>query len=162
MPPCASRSEELPTLSGPPTEMAAQEPLSSGSRLRVTAPNCALREQATTFRGFRADAIVFDTIECPLASLAELDVYRGRRGRTRGGALIGGLVSVSETVLVTAFSAGCDFECDVEAELVGGILIFGGLPVGLLGAGIGALTSGTLDSTQRRRAVPASPSAANI
>ena len=39
---------------GAAIEIAAQEPLASGSRVRVTAPDCALRGEAATFRGLAA------------------------------------------------------------------------------------------------------------
>ena len=51
---------------GASTEMAAQEPLASGSRVRVTAPDCALRGQAATFRALRADTLVLETDGVPL------------------------------------------------------------------------------------------------
>ena len=76
---------------GAPTEIAAQEPLrvEPGERVRVTAPDCALRGQAATFRALRADTLVLDTTECPLASTIRLDVNRGRKSNARLGAAIG-------------------------------------------------------------------------
>ncbi len=82
---------------GASTEIAAQELLASGSRVRVTAPDCALRGQAATFRALRADTLVLETTECPLSSVTRLDVSRGERSRWArglgvgflGGALIG-------------------------------------------------------------------------
>ena len=47
---------------GAPTEMAAQEPFvfEPGVRVRVTAPDCDLRGQATGFQALRADPLVLE------------------------------------------------------------------------------------------------------
>ena len=74
---------------GPLTEITAQESLASGSRVRVTAPECALSGQAATFRVLRADTLVLDTAECPLASVTRLDVSIGRKSHILLGAGIG-------------------------------------------------------------------------
>ena len=74
---------------GASTEIAAQEPLASGSRVRVTAPDCALRGEAATFRALRADTLVLETTECPLASVTRLDVSRGQKSHVLLGAGIG-------------------------------------------------------------------------
>ena len=71
------------------TQIAAQEPLASGSRVRVTAPDCALRGQAATFRALRADTLVLETTECPLASVTRFDVSRGQKSRAGIGILVG-------------------------------------------------------------------------
>ncbi len=76
---------------GASTEMAAQEslPVEPGVRVRVTAPECELRGQAATFRALRADTLVLETTECPLASVTRLDVSRGRKSHALLGATIG-------------------------------------------------------------------------
>ena len=74
---------------GASTQIAAQEPLASGSRVRVTAPDCALRGQAATFRALRADTLVLETTECPLASVTRFDVSRGQKSRAGIGILVG-------------------------------------------------------------------------
>ena len=75
---------------GASTGIAAQEPLASGSRVKVTAPECELRGRATLrFRALRADTLVLGTTECPLASVTHLDVSRGQKSHARVGAVIG-------------------------------------------------------------------------
>ncbi len=77
---------------GAPTEIAAQEPLvfEPGVRVRVTAPDCGLRGRATLrFRALRADTLVLDTTECPLASVTRLDVSGGQKSHALLGAGIG-------------------------------------------------------------------------
>ena len=76
---------------GAPIEIAAQEPslFQPGVRVRVTAPACGLRERATGFRALRADALVLETTECPLAAVTRLDVSRGRKSHAKLGAAIG-------------------------------------------------------------------------
>ena len=76
---------------GAPTEIAGQEPFSfePGVRVRVTAPDCALRGQAATFRALRADTLVLETTECPLASVTRFDVSRGQKSRAGIGILVG-------------------------------------------------------------------------
>ena len=74
---------------GAPTEIAAQELLASGSRVRVTAPECGLSGQAATFRVLRADTLVLETTECPLAFVTRLDVSGGQKSHALLGAGIG-------------------------------------------------------------------------
>ena len=74
---------------GASTEIAAQEPLASSSWVRVTAPESALRGEAATFRALRADTLVLDTSECPMASVTRLDVSRGQKSRARIGIFVG-------------------------------------------------------------------------
>ncbi len=74
---------------GAPTEIAAKEPLASGSRVRVTAPDCALREQAATLQALRADTLVLETTECPLASVTRLEVSQGRKTNVGLGIFLG-------------------------------------------------------------------------
>ncbi len=92
---------------GASTEMAAQEPLASGSRVRVTAPDCALRGEVTTFLALRGDALVLETTECPLASVTQLDVSRGQKSHTRLGAVIGSLTGALSGAVI-GFSLGDD------------------------------------------------------
>ena len=55
----------------------------------MTALDCGLRGGATGFRALRADTLVLDTTECPLASVTRFDVSRGRKSHARLGAGIG-------------------------------------------------------------------------
>ena len=93
--------------SGVPTEIAAQEPLPSGSRVRVTALDCGLRGGVTEFRALRADTLVLDTTECPLASVTHLDVSRGQKSHARLGAVIGFLTGALSGAVI-GFSLGDD------------------------------------------------------
>ncbi len=93
---------------GVPSEMAAQESLASGSRVRVTALDCGLRGRATLrFRALRADTLVLDTTECPLASVTHLDVDRGQKSHARLGAVIGSLTGALSGAVI-GFSLGDD------------------------------------------------------
>ena len=96
---------------GASTQMAAQEPLASGSRVRVTAPECALSGQTATFRALRADTLVLETTECPLASLTRIDVSIGRKSHIPLGAGIG--FAAGALVAVVACSGA---ECIIGEE----------------------------------------------
>ena len=121
---------------GAPTEITAQEPLPfyPGVRVRVTAPDCGLRGRATEFRALRAETLVLDTTECPLASVTRLDVSRGRKSWVGLGIFIGvpagalGAVVYCKTLDVS----GCKLFGD---DLTGAVAIaFGAL--GFLAGGI--------------------------
>ena len=94
---------------GTPTEMAAQEslPVEPGVRVRVTAAECELRGQVAIFRALRADTLVLETTECPLASVTRLDVSGGQKSHALLGAGIGfaavalGVVVYCKTVEVS-------------------------------------------------------------
>ena len=121
---------------GASTEIAAQGPLASGSRVRVTAPECALRGEAATFRAFRADTLVLETTQCPLASVTRLDVSGGQKSHALLGAGIGlaagalGAVVICEVVE----KGGCELADDdirLEAALITGAIV--GAAGGLVG-----------------------------
>ena len=126
---------------GTPTEMAAQEPLASGSRVRVTAPECELRGQAATFRALRADTLVLGTAECPLASVTRLDVSGGQKSHALLGAGIGfaagalvGLVHCSGDAGGFSDAGTCDLADDdltLWVAFVSGAI--GGLAGGIVG-----------------------------
>ena len=119
---------------GVPSEMAAQESLASGSRVRVTALDCGLRGRATLrFRALRADTLVLDTTECPLASVTHLDVSRGQKSHARLGAVIGFLTGALSGAVI-GFSLGDDppflsgkpFPFSAENKAAIGFLLGGG------------------------------------
>ena len=120
-----------------PTEIAAQEQLVfPGERVRVTAPDCALRGQVATLRAIRADTLVLETTECPMASVTRLDVSRGQKSHGRNGAAIG---FPAGAVLAFAYcQVGDKTGCEVLGNdaTLGIALIFGGVGV-LVGAIVG-------------------------
>ena len=122
---------------GASTEIAAQEPLASGSRVRVTAPECGLSGQAATFRALRADTLVLETTECPLASVTRLDVSRGQKSHALLGAGIGlaagalGAVVFCEVVE----KGGCELAYDDNATLKAALIVsaIGAVAGGIVG-----------------------------
>ena len=123
---------------GASTEIAAQEPLVSGSRVRVTAPECELRGQEATFRALRADTLVLETTECPLASVTRLDVSGGQKSH----ALLGAGIGFAAGALVALVYCGMEEGNCVITHLNGGRNDFSNeLPpiLGVLGGVVGAL-----------------------
>ena len=120
---------------GAPAEIASQAPLRSGSRVRVTAPDCALRGQVATLRAIRADTLFLETTECPLASVTRFAVSRGQKSHGRNGAAIG---FPAGAVLAFAYCQVGGKRCEVfDTDFTPGIaLIFGGVGV-LVGAIVG-------------------------
>ncbi len=118
---------------GAPTEMAAQEPLASGSRVRVTAPDCALRGQAATFRVLRADTLVLYGAACPLASVTRLDVSRGQKSHAVVGSLVGAGAGALVGLAMCANTEVCGIvsDNDIKGEVVATSVVVGGL-LGLL------------------------------
>ena len=134
---------------GAPTKIASQEPLvfEPGVRLRVTGLDCGLRGRVTEFRALRADTLVLETTQCPLASVTRLDVIRGQP-HAKLGAGIGfaagfvGAIVYCKTVDVS----GCVlFDDDLTPAVA---LIFGGL-----GGLVGGIT-GYFIKTDRWEQVP--------
>ena len=123
-------------LGGASTKIAAQEPLVSGSRVRVTAPDCALRGEAATFRTLRADTLVLETTECPLASVTRFDVSRGQKSHALLGAGIGFTAGALGAVVICKVveKGSCELTDDditLEAALITGAI--GGLAAGIAG-----------------------------
>ena len=130
-------------LGGAPTGMAAQEslPVEPGERVRVTAPECELRGQEATFRALRADTLVLETTECPLASVTRLDVSRGQKSNFALGAGIGfaagalvGLVHCSRDAGGFSDVGMCDLaDDDLTLWVTFVIGAIGGAAVGFVG-----------------------------
>ena len=118
---------------GAPTEIAAQEPLASGSRVRVTAPECELRGQTTTFRALRADTLVLYGAACPLASVTRLDVSRGQKSHAVVGSLVGAGAGALVGLAMCANTDVCGIlsDNDIKGEVVATSVVVGGL-LGLL------------------------------
>ncbi len=120
---------------GAPTESAAQEPLASGSRVRVTAPECGLSGQAATFRALRADTLVLDTTECSLASVTRLDVSRGQKSHAVVGSLVGAGAGALVGLAMCANTDVCGIlsDNDLKGEVVAISVVVGGLVGGIVG-----------------------------
>jgi len=119
---------------GPPTDIAGQEPLvfEPGVRVRVTGLDCGLRGRVTEFRAFRADTLVLDTTQCPLASVTRLDVIRGQPHAKLGAGIGFAAGFVRGIVYCTALdSSGCKIY-DTDYTWLGA----------LIGAGMGGLVGG--------------------
>jgi len=124
------------------TEIGAQEPFvfEPGVRLRVTAPDCELRGQATGFQALRADTLVLEITECPLASVTRLDVSGGQKSHALLGAGIGFAAGALSAVV---FSVSSQDLSTIEAALI----------TGAIGALVGGIT-GYLIKTDRWEEVP--------
>ena len=132
---------------GASTEIVAHEPLASGSRVRVTAPDCALRGEAATFRALRADTLVLETTECPLVSVTRLDVSRGQEAHAIGGFLVGAGLGLVGSLAVCNFTDPCQVfsDNDIRGDVV--------TVSGLMGGALGGIT-GYFIKTDRWEEVP--------
>ena len=124
-------------LGGASTEIAAQEPLASGSRVRVTAPECALSGQTATFRALRADTLVLETTKCPIASVTRLDVSIGRKSNAVVGFLVGAGLGLVGSLAVCNFTDTCQVFYDNDVR--GDVVTVSGLMGGALGGFVGYL-----------------------
>ncbi len=140
----------------PFTAGLAQEqalPLEPGTRVRVTAPALGLDKQAATFETVIGDTLVLSvdsTTFFPLASVARLDVYRGRKSHSGRGAMIGALPgAVIGGVVAHELCTDEWMAADKAAEcaLLGGVIGAG------VGMGVGAIV-GSLIKTDRWVEVP--------
>ena len=117
------------------TEIGAQEPFvfEPGVRLRVTAPDCELRGQATGFRALRADTLVLYGTECPLASVTGLDVSRGQKSHVGMGILVGAGAGALVGFAMCASTDVCGIlsDNDIKGDVVAISVVVGGL-LGLL------------------------------
>jgi hypothetical protein len=99
--------------------------------VRVTAPDLGLRMQEATFEGLRGDTLVVTaystTRRCPLASVTQLEVSQGKKGRVLQGLGLGFVLGAG-----AGAAAGAAADCgDVDA-----VCTWGGAG---LGAGTGLL-----------------------
>ena len=134
-------------LAGAPTGIAAQEPSSFDARVRVrvTALDCGLREQATGFQALREGMLVLDATECPLASVTRLEVSRGQKSNAALGAGIGAGAGVLGTVVY------CKVRDQTACQLFDDDLT---LPAALIFGAIGAIVGGTRSNWQARSPLP--------
>jgi len=119
-------------------------PLQPGQRVRVTVPSVDVSKQKATFQRIAHDTLVLSSASYALSDVTQLEV-QGRRSNWDRGALYGG-------VAVGAVGLGLGIawmvECDKGGELcpdppAASLLLapIGFLAGGVLGAGIGALTT---------------------
>ena len=126
-------------------------PVQPGTRARVTAPDCGLRRQATTVETVHGDTLVFASapsrnsipINCPMASVAQLEVSTGRRPQTLRVAGIGLLAGAAVGVPM-GFAYANDDGCAGLAKWACAPLGAGIL--GASGALIGALVGSQIQS----------------
>ncbi len=130
------------------TGLAAQHTLvTPGARVRVSAPTVAERPLLGTVVALEVDTLIVDArgyahpLALPLASLAWLEVSRGQKSRTLKGAGIGFLVGGAAGLATAAI--WCAIDCDAGDPYTG--LVYAAL--GVLGAGVGALTGAIIGST---------------
>ena len=123
------------------TVQAQAPPLDPGTRIRVWIPELGVEKQSAIFEALRGDTLVVtadSTMYCPATSVTRLDVYDGRVGHTRTGAIIGvvaGAVIGAVTAVIICENAWCTVDGGVVMAGAG----VGVLAGGLLGAGVGAL-----------------------
>lgn len=142
------------------TTLSAQDgiPLEVGSRIRITAPDMGIEQRPATVEAVRGNTLVVladSTLNVPLASVARLDVYRGRKsfGVVKGagyGALIGAGTGLVSGLI---YGASNEAECPVIDESPEGPcpLLYGavlGLAGGMTGALVG-FVAGALIKTDR-------------
>jgi len=123
-------------------------PIEPGMRVRLTAPDCGLRERQVTFEALRGDTLVADggvTLRCPLAAVTSFDLYRGRRSHLWRGAGIGLLVGAG--VGFVGYYAAVN-SCYEGADVSGCALVFGAGGGGLVGALVGALVGSLWETEQ--------------
>ena len=130
-----------------PAVAVAQRPdLSPGQRVRVTAPDLGLGRAHATFEAIDGSDLVIRTDatrRVPLASVARLEAYAGRRSHWLLGAGIGFVVGAGATYVLlnppgTNSTALCDQSANQDAIGSGECLGLTALG-GVVGGGLGAL-----------------------
>ena len=135
----------------PVTSVLAQEQpprIQRGWRVRVTALDPGMHRQAGRFIAWRADTLVLaadSTMKFPLASLARLEVSRGRDSRPVIVGVVIGAVTGAVIGAATASDPDCPFldlraECFEVVTRASGALfgaVLGGLALGLVGRAVG-------------------------
>ncbi len=132
------------------TGLVAQHTLvTPGARVRVSAPTVAERPLLGTVVALEVETLIVDAqhyahpLTLPLASLAWLEVSRGQKSRTVRGAGIGFLVGGAAGLATAAIVCAIAGDCDPDSSYTG--LVYASL--GVLGAGVGALTGAIIGST---------------
>lgn len=113
-------------------------PIEPGARVRVTAPECGLDQQAGTLQPSRGDTLVlgygFDSFPCLRSNVTRLEVSQGRRSATLQGLGYGALVGAGVGAAIAVALCYPDRCSGVPTgELVGGMSVLGlggGLVIG--------------------------------
>jgi hypothetical protein len=128
-----------------PSWVGAQGPVQvfEGDRVRVTAPDCELYQQAATLRtiqdGVLSATVDGSQIQCPVESLTRLEVSLGKRGWRRDavrGMRYGALLGLAAGVVIVATAEPDDGFPTVDALLVTAGMGAAGF---LVGAGLNAM-----------------------
>lgn len=127
--------------------------MASGSRVKVTAPECELGGQEATFRPLRADTLFLETTQCPLASVTRLEVSGGQKSHALLGAGIGFAAGALGTVIYCSGNRN-EFSDEGKCEVLGRDFTL--LATGLVGAagGIVGVIIGYGIKTDRWEEVP--------
>src|SRR5262245_16522517 len=134
-----------------PLAQGAASPLTPGARVRVTVrePGHAERQLVGPLRTFDNQTLTLSTddagghVSLPRPTITRLEVYRGRRGHTGIGLLLGAVLGLAAVAIK---DAGCGPDCDgSSAGFIAGVV--GGGAV--LGAGVG-----TVVKTDRWESLP--------
>jgi hypothetical protein len=139
----------------------ADTSVAPGDTVRVTAPSLDMDDSIGTVAALETDTLTVqveeraDALYVPLADVTKLEVRRGQKSRTGGGALIGAGVGAAAGV-ITALAACGDSNCEWDGDttdVTGYVAVVFGAGGALLGAGIGALI-GSASKTDRWETVP--------
>jgi hypothetical protein len=138
----------------PFSDAIAQEvSLEPGQRVRITAPDLGINQQAATFDALDGGVLTVtadSTMRCPLSDVTRLDVHRGQRGHTLLGGGVGFLVGGLVGVAVEA--AACWATGEHSTCIDNGYVLFGGIGAAL-GTGWG-LAVGSVVRTDKWEEVP--------
>ncbi len=135
--------------------VTAQQPLSAGRRVRITAPGLGLARFTSAVTAMSPDTLNLSGLRIPIASITKLEIARGTKsigiGRGAGigflvGALTGAIIgatyespepeceSASQGDDPIGIAVGCTDVISPEMLVIGGAIV-----LGAVGAGIGAV-----------------------
>ena len=131
------------------TNVRAQDslPVTVGDRVRVTAPDLGLNNYDGRLRLQDGSVLTVDTLDVPLTSVTELEVYRGKESHTTALVLLGFFAGA---VIGTAVTAS---ECAGGGPYAGICKSSSAAIGGLAGLFVGGITA-TFIKSDRWEAVP--------
>ncbi len=117
------------------TNVRAQDslPVTVGDRVRVTAPDLGLNNYDGRLRLQDGSVLTVDTLDVPLTSVTELEVYRGKKGHTTELVLLGFLAGagIGAAVAASDCAGGSQYAsvCPAAGAAMGGLagLFVGGI-----------------------------------